>query len=200
MVLIRPFRSSFYVRTTQVGEFFYTRPGNDVHIANWKITRFFMEKCNILMVMFQVVIFSNWNELNYNLYRLSNCLILQKNYQPSSSTIIAIFCRDMPLHRLYIGLIYGRYLQSIGSCCVAIETRSLSLDRFYHGHVWLPEVKPAYSYRFSMIFPFFNRFPTGFTDFLWRSTTARLLGQWNSWGSRHRRSPRWEMLGVLIDR
>ena len=27
----------------------------------------------------------------------------------------AIFCWDIPLHRPYIGLIYGRYLQSIGS-------------------------------------------------------------------------------------
>ena len=26
--------------------------------------------------------------------------------------VVAIFCGDIPLHRLYIGLIYGRYLQS----------------------------------------------------------------------------------------
>ena len=33
----------------------------------------------------------------------------------------AIFCGDIPLHKPYIGLIYGRYLQSIGSWVTAIE-------------------------------------------------------------------------------
>ena len=34
--------------------------------------------------------------------------------------------KDIPLHRPYIGLIYGRFLQSIGSRCMAIGIGSFT--------------------------------------------------------------------------
>ena len=41
---------------------------------------------------------------------------------PQKWVMNGIFSGDIPLHRPYIDLIYGRYLQSIGSCCMAIDT------------------------------------------------------------------------------
>ena len=35
----------------------------------------------------------------------------------------------------YIGLIYGRYLQSIGSCCMAIEKMSQCMEKVNHGAI-----------------------------------------------------------------
>ena len=41
-----------------------------------------------------------------------------------------IFCEDIPLHRPYKGLIYGRYLWSIRACCMAIELIKYGLWMF----------------------------------------------------------------------
>ena len=62
---------------------------------------------------------------NFRILKWRYCTIFQ-----------AIFCWDIPLHKPYISLIYGRYLQSIGSWVMAIDI--LDLDRPCHIQVQAP--------------------------------------------------------------